>query len=330
MNGTSQRSHIHSTMFQPIQQNLNTNKNLNSTFSNQMNRKRPDNASSSSLNSALHAKKRRVETGMGDNGNLGNSWWRFGEFQLDLIKGLVDNPSRSISPENANVVSPVIEQNVAPHLRPVNTAFVAQKPVGLALEQVRIPIQHHQLQQTTASYAASDLTEEDSSVGGDDSNLDDTLKFRAYQAETWTERFEELLEFRSKLGHCLVPNNFPANPALAQWVKRQRYQYKLKQQGKRSTLSEERMKVLEEIGFVWDSHSTCWEERLKELLEYRDAKGDCNVPSRYNENRQLAVWVKRQRRQYKFFIEGKPSSMTHERIAVLEGLGFNWDLRGKR
>ena len=164
------------------------------------------------------------------------------------------------------------------------------------------------------------------SVGSDSS----AIKFRAYQAENWTEKFEELIEFRQIFGHCLVPNAFPENPALAQWVKRQRYQYKLKNEGKRSTMSDERVAALEEVGFVWDSHSAVWDERLHDLLDYKQANGDCNVPSRYAENRQLAVWVKRQRRQYKFFCENLPSSMTEQRIQRLNAIGFQWDLKNKK
>jgi hypothetical protein len=167
--------------------------------------------------------------------------------------------------------------------------------------------------------------EDDDDASADSSSS--SLKFRAYQAENWTEKFEELIEFRNQYGHCLVPNAFPDNPALAQWVKRQRYQYKLKKEGKRSTMSDERIGALEEIGFVWDSHSAVWDERYNELIQYKKIKGDCNVPSRYRDNKQLAVWVKRQRRQYKFYCENKPSSMTRERIGSLEAIGFEWDLR---
>jgi hypothetical protein len=176
--------------------------------------------------------------------------------------------------------------------------------------------------------AASSIVDDE---GDDDCSEDSSgLKFRAYQAENWTEKFEELIEFRNHFGHCLVPNAFPDNPALAQWVKRQRYQYKLKTEAKRSTMSDERITALEEIGFVWDSHSAIWDERLQDLIDYKLANGHCNVPSRYTENRQLAVWVKRQRRQYKFFCDGQPSSMTEQRIARLNVIGFEWDLRQKK
>lgn len=152
-------------------------------------------------------------------------------------------------------------------------------------------------------------------------------KFRPYQAEKWQERFDELIQFSKDNQHCLVPHTFPENPALARWVKRQRYQHKLLQEGKQSSMTQDRIKILEEIGFVWDSHEAAWQERLKELLDYKTANGNCLVPSNYPQNPQLATWVKCQRRQYKLYWEGRPSNMTVERIMTLEKTSFSWELR---
>jgi len=156
------------------------------------------------------------------------------------------------------------------------------------------------------------------------------VKFRAYQAENWTEKFEELLQFRDVNGHCLVPNCHPENPALAQWTKRQRYQYKLKMDGKRSTITDERVRALDEAGFVWDSHKAVWAERLEELKEFKKEFGHCNVPSRYQTNHQLAIWVKRQRRQWKNKMDRQPNCMTNERQRKLGALGFVWDMKKKQ
>jgi hypothetical protein len=160
-----------------------------------------------------------------------------------------------------------------------------------------------------------------------DSETHGGVRFREYQAEIWSEKFEDLVEFRKFYGHCHVPHYYQRNAPLAQWVKRQRYQYKLKADGTRSTLSDERVRLLNKIGFIWNSHDGVWEERWNELLLYKKTHGDCVVPSNYEKNPQLAVWVKRQRRQYKFYCEAKPTSMTKERIAKLEKLGFAWDCR---
>lgn len=112
-----------------------------------------------------------------------------------------------------------------------------------------------------------------------------------------------------------------------QQVKRQRYQYKLRQAGQQSTLVASRVQVLEDVGFVWDSHAALWEERLNELKDYRRVNGHCNVPSTYPKNKQLSTWVKCQRRQYRLTGKGKSSNLTEERIAALDDLGFVWDGR---
>jgi hypothetical protein len=50
---------------------------------------------------------------------------------------------------------------------------------------------------------------------------DTDIHFRSYQADQWLERFQDLIEFKAKHGHCLVPHNYPPNQQLAQWTKRQ-------------------------------------------------------------------------------------------------------------
>ena len=153
------------------------------------------------------------------------------------------------------------------------------------------------------------------------------VRFRSHQAESWMEKYEELLDFRLKSGHCLVPNQYSENPSLAEWVKRQRYQYKLKGMGKHSSMSDDRVIALEKLGFVWNSHDAVWEERLKELKLYKNVFGNTNVPSKYEANPQLAIWIKRQRRQFKFLTESKPSTMTQSRVEKLREINFSWSGR---
>jgi hypothetical protein len=158
---------------------------------------------------------------------------------------------------------------------------------------------------------------------------DEPPRFREFQASQWTAKFQELFDYQRKHGHCLVPFAYDANPELARWVKRQRYQYKLYMDGEHSTMTQDRIQALTEIGFVWDSHTVLWQERLEELKQFQAANGHCLVPTYYSPNPQLATWTKCQRRQYKLYCEGKPSHMTAERMAALEELGFVWELRGR-
>jgi len=94
----------------------------------------------------------------------------------------------------------------------------------------------------------------------------------------------------------------------------------------------ERINALERIGFVWDSHGAGWMERYNELQEYAKKYGSCNVSSSYISfhGSQLSSWVKCQRRQYKMFKEGSATNMTADRIAKLERIGFEWELRRPR
>ena len=117
-------------------------------------------------------------------------------------------------------------------------------------------------------------------------------RFRPYQSGNWMKRYQELVDFKRKHGHCMVPNNFKANPSLAEWVKRQRYQYKLKNLGQHNSMTQQRLQMLEKLGFVWNSHDQMWEERLNDLKLYIEINGDCDVPNKYPPHPSLAVWVK--------------------------------------
>ena len=147
--------------------------------------------------------------------------------------------------------------------------------------------------------------------------------------ERWDTRYKDLLEFFCKTGHANVPHTYPENPQLARWVKRQRRQYKLRGEGKQTALTIERLNLLQSIGFVWDSHELSWKDKFDKLKEYQVKYGNCNVASTVKEDK-LGTWVKCQRRQYKLFKDGKPSSMFPERIKELEAIGFEWKLRAQK
>eukprot|EP00538_Stauroneis_constricta_P013077 CAMPEP_0119559976 /NCGR_PEP_ID=MMETSP1352-20130426/13689_1 /TAXON_ID=265584 /ORGANISM="Stauroneis constricta, Strain CCMP1120" /LENGTH=575 /DNA_ID=CAMNT_0007607819 /DNA_START=138 /DNA_END=1865 /DNA_ORIENTATION=+ len=153
-------------------------------------------------------------------------------------------------------------------------------------------------------------------------------KIRYHQDAQWRARYKELVEFKHRFGHSAVPHSHTENVPLAQWVKRQRYQKRLKQEGRHCTMTDEREQLLDAIGFVWDSHIALWEERFDELLGYKAQHGHCAVPARYQPNPTLAIWVKCQRRQYRIMQEGKKSNMTYERIDRLNSIGFIWSPRG--
>ena len=276
-----------------------------------------------------------------------NNWWCFGAIAKEIIPSVVDDSCMDdlCEPLRAELVFPDARQPTVDRVQSNATEVVGLMNQNLisspSTRKYKIPTIPTLLNDDaplmqppiTVSEPAATVAPphvkankiDTNTTGGNNKN-DAILRFRTYQAENWTEKYQELLEFRMIHGHCLVPNCFPANPSLAEWVKRQRYQYKLIGEGKHSTMSFHRINALENLGFVWNSHEAVWEERRKELEEYKRVHSDCNVPSNYV-NRQLAIWVKRQRRQMKFLRNGKSSTMTEYRIQRLEELGFAWDGR---
>jgi hypothetical protein len=153
-------------------------------------------------------------------------------------------------------------------------------------------------------------------------------RVRKYKEDQWNIRYEELLQFRKEEGHVMVPHSYPKNQKLAQWVKRQRYQYRLKQTGKHCTLSPAREHMLNEAGFVWDSHKATWVDHFQDLENFASMHGHCYIPpSLAREKASLITWMKHQRRQYKRYMAGMDSTMTSERIQNLESIGFDWDPR---
>jgi len=129
-------------------------------------------------------------------------------------------------------------------------------------------------------------------------NKNRTQRFSALNSQQWMEKYERLKEYAARHGNCLVPLDYDECPRLAHWVKRQRCQHKIRKAGGYSTLSDERKKMLDDLGFCWDSHRGAWEERFSHLREFKAKHGHCHVPSTYPPNQSLAIWVKCQRRQH--------------------------------
>ena len=132
---------------------------------------------------------------------------------------------------------------------------------------------------------------------------------------SWDERFKELEQYKQQNGNCDVPQK---HPKLGKWVNTNRTKYKNRK------LSEERIKLLNGIGFEWVRHKIVgWDERFEQLKGYKQVIGHCNVPQGYEANPQLASWVHTNRTKYK---NGK---LSKEHIESLQGIGFEWKLKEK-
>ncbi len=86
-------------------------------------------------------------------------------------------------------------------------------------------------------------------------------------ADTWEERYGELIAFKERFGHLDVPAKWHENLQLGAWVSTQRVSRK------RGMLRNDRIRRLEEINFVWDVIDSTWNEMFAVLVHYKAKYG---------------------------------------------------------
>jgi hypothetical protein len=153
--------------------------------------------------------------------------------------------------------------------------------------------------------------------------------------EDWYVMFSQLLEFRQKHGHVKVPQRYNENEKLGNWVNLWRCNYREYKRTDRKKGDPERMKCLESIGLVDDIIATGYEkESVKEnwyvmfsqLLEFKQKHGHMKVPSKYNENKKLGMWVVTCRRNYRKYKRTNGKKGDPERMKCLESIGLVDDI----
>ena len=61
------------------------------------------------------------------------------------------------------------------------------------------------------------------------------------------------------------------------WAAKQRREYQKLKLGEKAGITQERVDLLDSIGFDWSPWETKWQLRVNELLEYKREHGDCLV-----------------------------------------------------
>ena len=219
-----------------------------------------------------------------------------------------------------------------PTLRRVKDGYlvaVTQEQYGGTPTAAAVPCPPPQPETREESSATISTTTTTQSLGQTDQRL---KAFVAKEKDAWIKRYNELLAYKAAHNNCNVPSRWKHNPQLGQWVKNQRERYRLFEKGKQTCMTKDRIIMLQYIGFQWslrpdlsrDGRTARWAQRFAELKQYKQIHKHCNVPSRWKDNPRLGSWVATQRREYRYLKEGKPSTMTDERIRALESIRFGW------
>jgi hypothetical protein len=136
----------------------------------------------------------------------------------------------------------------------------------------------------------------------------------------WPEKTEEPFEkgFRETLRYKYSTGdpNAPANYKTAEGYRLGSWQHN--QKSKKGILSPDKIKRLEDLGFIWDRLEEQFEKGLQESLLYKASTGNSNTPPSYKtaEGFQLGYWQSNQRNKY------KKGTISPYRIKRLEEIGF--------
>mmetsp|Transcript_42902 Transcript_42902/g.51512 ORF Transcript_42902/g.51512 Transcript_42902/m.51512 type:complete len:186 (+) Transcript_42902:55-612(+) len=83
--------------------------------------------------------------------------------------------------------------------------------------------------------------------------ISDMSRPKSNNRSRWFDRYEELVSYVKEFGHARVPKIFADNPALGNWVNKQRRDYKKFQPGIACRgLTGDKIRLLNKIGFEWN------------------------------------------------------------------------------
>jgi len=152
-------------------------------------------------------------------------------------------------------------------------------------------------------------------------------------SDIWATRYQELSAFKDEYGHCLVPQTYFRNPALAKWVASQRAKYN------KGNMVEDRLDLLHDLDFDFDRQDPMqklgimkipklepvsresyledmWGKSFEQLQAYKEHFGHCKIPISYEANPALGAWAFSQKMAHK---KGK---LSEDRLEKLNELGF--------
>ena len=132
--------------------------------------------------------------------------------------------------------------------------------------------------------------------------------------EAWQQGYKAFVAYNKEFLDTPVPARAEYHGYnLGTWVRSQRVAKN------NETLSPEKIKRLEEAGFVWDARQEAWEQGYRAFLSYKKEFPDVPVPIKAKfHDFNLGIWVNTQR-QLK-----KNGTLSAERIKRLEESGFVW------
>lgn len=139
----------------------------------------------------------------------------------------------------------------------------------------------------------------------------------------WKEgQYNRLVKFYQQHGHTKVPGD-KSNCNLRAWLNSIRDAYQQQEKGQPTSLSDDQVEKLNEIGFCFDVNKRkSFDERATEWLVYKATNGGDEPPH----NHSLRKWVLHTRKKYADYMQanGQSTILTQAQINKLTKWGFEW------
>jgi superfamily II DNA or RNA helicase len=137
----------------------------------------------------------------------------------------------------------------------------------------------------------------------------------------WDFWYGLTLHYKEQYGDPNAPTYYktPEGYKLGSWQVYQRSYYK---NGK---LNAVRIKMLQDIGFIWSPYGEAFEKGFQETLNYKKLKGDPNTPTDYItfEGYKLGNWQNKQRSNK------RKNKLDRDKTKRLEDIGFKWEIKAE-
>ena len=137
----------------------------------------------------------------------------------------------------------------------------------------------------------------------------------------WEQNYRSAREYYLKHGNLECSPNYITDDGikLGAWIKYLRNHCK---KSENNFLSEEQIKMLDQIGMRWENkYSIRWETSYQTLCEYKKMHGNTDVPVAYTSDNgiKLGRWIRRQKELY------SKNELLNSRAEKLEILGIVWN-----
>ena len=156
---------------------------------------------------------------------------------------------------------------------------------------------------------------------------------------TWMDKYELAKAYYEHNNNLEIPFNFKTNNGyeydetginLGVWIRTQRKAYSGIGSSK---ITEDQIRLLEEIGMIFDVHDAKWKEKYELAKAYYEHNNNLGIPSNFKTKNgyeydetgiNLGTWIRKQRQAYSGIGGLK---ITEEQIRLLEEIGMIFDAR---